>query len=134
VLALWAGALLTVGALVAPTLFRVLPERALAGLVAGELFTLLTWLSVPAAVAAWALRSAAPRGGRAWLAWRGWAFVPAVLLVANEYGVRVVMHGVREGEGGGVTPAFLAWHAVSAALYAVATLVVLALFWRELRR
>ena len=132
VLALWAGALLTVGVLVAPTLFRVLPERALAGLVAGELFRLVTWLSVPAALAAFALRPAAPRGGRAWLAWRGWSLVPALLLLANEYGVRVVMEGTRVA--GRVTPAFLALHAVSAALYAGATLVALALLWRELRR
>lgn len=132
VLALWAGALVTVGGLVAPTLFRVLPERALAGLVAGELFRLVTWVSVAAAVAVFCLRSAAPGAERGVLASRGWSLAPAALLLANELAVRTLMERTREA--GQVTAAFLAWHAASAALYALATLVALALLWRELRR
>lgn len=129
VVALWAGLLLTIGALAAPTLFRVLPERALAGLVAGELFRLVTLLSVPAAAAAFLLHD---RVRRAPLGHRAWTLVPAVLLLLNEYALRPVMDATRAA--GAVTPAFLAWHAVSAALYAMATLVALALLVRELRR
>lgn len=126
--ALWAGLLVTVGALVAPTLFRVLPDRALAGLVAGELFHLVTLLSVPAAALAFLLHAPGPGPLRS----RGWALVPAALLLANEYALRPVMDAARAA--GRVTPAFMAWHGLSAALYAAATLVALLLLVREARR
>jgi hypothetical protein len=128
-IALWAGLLVTVGALVAPALFRVLPERALAGLVAGELFHLVTLLSVPAAALAFLLHSP---GGPGPLSRRPWALVPAALLLANEYALRPVMEAARAA--GQVTPAFMAWHALSAALYATAALVALLLLVREARR
>lgn len=128
VVALWAGALVVVGALVAPALFRVLPERALAGLVAGELFRLLTWLSVAAAAITIALHARAPVGP---LRSRFWPLLPAALLLANEYALRPVMDASRAA--GQVTAAFMAWHGVSAALYAAATLAALALLVRELR-
>jgi hypothetical protein len=129
VVALWAGALLTVGGLVAPALFRVLPERALAGLVAGELFHLVTLLSVPAAVLVFLLHAPTRVGP---LRHRGWSLVPAVLLLANEYALRPVMDAARAA--GQVTPAFMAWHGLSAALYAGATVVVLLLLLREARQ
>jgi hypothetical protein len=127
-IALWAVALVVVGGLVAPTLFRVLPERSLAGLVAGDLFRQLTWLSVPAAVLAFALHARFTAGP---LRSRFWALVPAGLLLANEYALRPVMEGSRAA--GQVTAAFMAWHGVSAALYAGATIVAVALLVRELR-
>jgi hypothetical protein len=126
--ALWAVALVVVGGLVAPTLFRVLPERSLAGLVAGDLFRQLTWISVPAAAIAFALH-ARPAFGP--LRSRYWSLVPAGLLLANEYALRPVMEATRAA--GQVTVAFMAWHGVSAALYAAATLIACGLLVRELR-
>jgi len=43
---LWVGALWTVGYIVAPALFANLPDRTQAGQMAGELFTLVTWLGL----------------------------------------------------------------------------------------
>jgi hypothetical protein len=43
--ALWAGSLLTVGYLVAPTLFATLPDKALAGSLAGAMLRSQAWLS-----------------------------------------------------------------------------------------
>ena len=43
---LWVGALWTVGYLVAPALFEYLETPAEAGRIAGELFTIVTWLSM----------------------------------------------------------------------------------------
>jgi hypothetical protein len=133
VLALCAGVLLTIGGLVAPLLFDLLPTRALAGLVAGELFTRATWVAVVAGAVAFALRpEAGPDVRPRFLRFRGWVLVPAVLLLTNEYGLRPVMDAARAA--GRVTPAFMAWHALSAALYAAATVVALGVLVRELRR
>ena len=43
-LTLWIGGLWAVGYLVAPTLFYTLADRALAGMVAGKLFTLIAYV------------------------------------------------------------------------------------------
>jgi hypothetical protein len=43
---LWAGSLWTVGYLVAPVLFSTLPDRVLAGTIAGNIFRIEAWLSV----------------------------------------------------------------------------------------
>ena len=46
VVTLWAGSLWTVGYLVAPVLFATLPDRSLAGSIAGSLFRAQAWLSL----------------------------------------------------------------------------------------
>jgi hypothetical protein len=43
---LWIGSLWTIGYMVAPTLFQVLDDRDLAGMVAGRLFTLESYLGL----------------------------------------------------------------------------------------
>lgn len=43
---LWVGSLWTISYIVAPTLFAMLPEKALAGTIAGELFRIQAWLSI----------------------------------------------------------------------------------------
>jgi hypothetical protein len=47
---LWAGSLWTVGYLAAPLLFATLPDRVLAGTIAGSLFRVEAWLSVACAI------------------------------------------------------------------------------------
>ena len=42
----WVGSMWTVGYLVAPALFATLPERALAGSIAANLFRIEAWVSV----------------------------------------------------------------------------------------
>jgi hypothetical protein len=46
----WVGSGWTVGYLVAPTLFRTLPDSAQAGTIAGQLFQVQAWFSVACAV------------------------------------------------------------------------------------
>ena len=46
VVTLWAGSLWTVGYLVAPVRFATLPDRSLAGSIAGSLFRAQAWLSL----------------------------------------------------------------------------------------
>lgn len=129
-LALWAGALVTVGALVAPTLFAILPDRHMAGFIAGELFRRLTLGSFVVALALVLLggAGAAGRPARRFL-----PLVPAALLALSEYGVRPLLEAARAGAGAG-SPAFVAWHGVSTLLYLAATVVAVWLLVRELTR
>lgn len=50
IVTLWVGSLWTIGYLVAPTLFATLPDRVLAGSIAGALFRVEAWVSVACAV------------------------------------------------------------------------------------
>jgi hypothetical protein len=104
-LALWAGVLVTLGAIVAPVLFVTLADRQLAGRIAGELFRVATWGSVASA---------------------------ALLLGASEWLVRPLLEAARAAGGAGGA-AFAAWHGVSSALYLAATLWLVAELVRELR-
>lgn len=47
---LWVGSLWAIGYLVAPTLFATLPDRVLAGTIAGFLFRIEAWLSMISAI------------------------------------------------------------------------------------
>lgn len=51
----WVGTLWTMGAIVAPTLFATLSDRALAGTIAGSLFRVIAWLSLFCAAALFVL-------------------------------------------------------------------------------
>ncbi len=46
----WAGSLWTVGYVAAPTFFATLPDRMLAGFVAGQLFRVEAWVSIACGV------------------------------------------------------------------------------------
>ena len=47
---LWAGSLWGVGYIAAPTLFAVVPDRVLAGTIAGSLFNTQAWVSIACGV------------------------------------------------------------------------------------
>jgi hypothetical protein len=118
---LWAGSLWSLAAWVALTLFRMLPDRHLAGEVAARYFTVETWLGL--AVAALALLLPG-RGALIKL------YAAVALLAVNEWVLKPQMAGARlHGAAHGLT--FAAWHGISAVLYVLACLAVLMLVWRD---
>lgn len=120
-LVLWAGSLWSLAAWVTPTLFRLQPDRHLAGVLAGRLFSIEAYLGI--AVAACALFSATRTR-------MGAVYAAAALLAVNEFVLKRFMESARiDGSAGGLT--FGAWHGVSAVLYVAACLAVLALIWKE---
>jgi hypothetical protein len=131
-LALWAGALVTIGGLVAPTLFQMLADSRLAGLVAGCLFRRATYLSVPIALAI-AVLGLVLEPGRTGRRRASWALAPAALLLLSEYAVRPLLVAARAA-GGAPGNAFAIWHGVSTALYVAATAITITLLVQELRR
>jgi len=115
-LGLWAGLLVWLMVLVVPTLFAQLPDRAVAGALAGRLFGWATWLSVGFA-AVLTVITRAP--------WRFLLLAPAALLIANELWLRPAM------QAAALTHArFALWHGLAGAIYLLATLLVVALWWR----
>jgi uncharacterized membrane protein len=119
-LVLWAGSLW--GLLwVAAVLFQFISDRHSAGLIAGRLFSIETYLGL--AVAALALLLP----GRAKFRL---SYAAAALLAANEWILKPVMnsalvHGRAMGLG------FGAWHGVSAALYVAACICVLIVVYQD---
>lgn len=120
-LVLWAGSLWSVALWVAPTLFYAQSDRHLAGVLAGRLFSIETWLAV--AVAAGALLQST-RLKYAWL------YLAALMLALNEWGLRRLLDLARSvGVAWGLS--FGAWHGVSALLYGIACLAALRLVWKN---
>jgi Domain of unknown function (DUF4149) len=120
-LVLWTGSLWSVGLWVTPILFSVLSDHHLAGVLAGRIFSIETYLGI--AVAALALLLP----GRTKFVW---GYAAAALLAANEWALRPVMAAARaHGVVAGLT--FGAWHGVSAVIYLVACLALLALVWKQ---
>jgi hypothetical protein len=120
-LVLWAGSLWSVGLWVTPILFSAQSDRHLAGILAGRVFSIETYVGV--AVAVFALL----RPGRTKFVW---GYLAAALLAINEWALRPVMV-VARAHGSAVGLTFGAWHGVSAVIYVIACFAVLVLIWRE---
>jgi len=122
---LWVGALWSVGYVAAPTLFAHL-DSATAGRIAGELFTIIAWLSMVCGM----LLLLAQRGGsRSVAATRSRnRLIPAImaLIGCSEWIVRPLMEASRLPDG---SPGenFGMLHGVSALLYLSASLLAVLL-------
>ncbi len=119
-LALWAGSLWSVS-WVTWTLFHAQSDRHLAGVLAGPLFTIETWVGL--AVVGLALLS--PVRSRFL-----WGYLAAALLALNEWALRPVMVAART-HGTAMGLSFGAWHGVSAVLYVAACAGLLRLVWKQ---
>ncbi len=120
-LVLWAGSLWSVAIWVAPTLFHAQADRHLAGLLAGHLFGIETYLGIAVALLAvlLPLRTRFVRG-----------YLAAGLLALDQWALRPAMQAAHErGAWAGLT--FGAWHGVSALLYGLACIALLWLVWNE---
>ena len=117
---LWVGAIWTTGYIVAPSLFEHLDSRATAGRVAGELFTVVTWLSM---ICGGLLLLASVRPGRQrGTPLRNCLIIAIMLLLGtSQWVVRPMMEAARLPDG---TPAegFGMLHGISATLYLMASL------------
>ena len=124
VLTAWAGSLWSICGIVAPGLFAVLPDRHLAGDVAGFFFTVLTWLGlVFGAVALLLVLRGSMRNKT------NVALTSAGMLapVASEMGLRAPMESARVA---GSMVRFGILHGLSVLSFAIAGVCVLALVWR----
>jgi Domain of unknown function (DUF4149) len=120
-LVLWAGSLWSAALWVAPTLFNAQHDRQLAGMLAGQLFSIEAYLGVATAAVALLLP------GRSKFLW---GYAAAGLLAIMQWALRPVMAQAHaHGIAWGLT--FGAWHGVSALLYGAACIAALLLVWND---
>ena len=125
VLAAWAGSVWTICGIVAPSLFAVLPERQVAGEVAGYFFRVSTWLGLALGCIALALAAVSKRGSK-----RNFALISLAALapVVSELIVRPWMESARAA---GDMARFGMLHGVSALLFGITCLCTAMLVWRS---
>ena len=112
-LTLWVGSLWAVGLMVAPTLFTQLDDRALAGSLAGKLFTLTAMLGLVCGsilLIASLLRTAR-------YDWRAWITTAMLLLVAAGQFVLTPMIGDLRAQGLADSAGFVRLHGLASALF-----------------
>lgn len=126
VFAVWSGSLCTICAIVAPALFAVLPDRHLAGQVAGYFFRVEAWLGLALGGIALILLS---RRAIAWVMRFDYGLLFATMLAPlfGEVALRPMMDAARTD---GDMSRFGLLHGVSALLFAIACLCSLLLVWR----
>ncbi len=127
---LWVGALWAIGYLAVPTLFAQLPDRMLAGMLAGHMFTALSYIGL--ACAFLLLVGELSRYGRGVTGrLRFWLLVGMALLVAvGEFWLQPMMAALKAGglpAGSADEAVFMRLHGVSATLYLINSLAGLLL-------
>ena len=126
---LWVGGMWAIGYIVAPVLFSRLGDRALAGLIAGKLFSLIAWIGIAGAFYLLVYRlvrngSAAFRQGVFWI-----VLLMLALVCAGEFGIQPIMAALKEEAlpkqvmESVLRDRFAAWHGVSSVLYIIQSLL-----------
>ncbi|MGM0593643.1 MAG: DUF4149 domain-containing protein [Pseudomonadota bacterium] len=135
-LSLWVGALWAIGYLAVPTLFAVLDDRMLAGMLAGRMFTATSFIGL--GVGTVLLLMAVMATARPLAQWRVRLLLLMLVLVAvGEFVLQPMMAGLKaEGlvEGSGAAARFALLHGVASLLYlvnSIAGLVLLVLYLRS---
>jgi hypothetical protein len=127
-LTIWIGSMWTVGYLVAPTLFAILDDRALAGSIAGHLFTITSYLGL--ICGGLLLLDLAVQHGKSVLQqWRGALLAGMLLIICiGQFVLQPKMAGLREAGLDGVNAAaFARLHGTASVLFLMNSLGGLAL-------
>ena len=130
---LWVGAMWGIGYIVAPLLFSRLGDRALAGLIAGKLFSLIAWVGIACAIYLLLFRMVRYGGGvfKQVVFWI--VLLMLALVCAGEFGVQPIMAALKEEAlpkqvmESVLRDRFAAWHGVSSVLYIIQSLLGAAL-------
>ncbi|MEA1888838.1 MAG: DUF4149 domain-containing protein [Pseudomonadota bacterium] len=133
---LWIGGLWAVGYLVAPVLFSSLQNPQLAGSIAGELFTLMSWFGLASALALTVIYSFLDRAK--------WRFLVLLLIAAfiaiNLFYLTPEIAGIRGMAGGAIVKGtaiherFAMLHGIASGLFLMLSLLGLLLVIRQPER
>lgn len=131
--AVWVGGLLAIGYLAAPVLFSQLADRAMAGTVAGTLFSAMAWVGLACGTYLIIFILA----GKGWRAFRAGVFWIVLLMLAlnaaGQFGVQPMLAQLkvdalpRQVMESALRDRFSTWHGVSSVLYLLQSLFGVAL-------
>lgn len=130
-LTLWVGAIWTVGYVVAPVLFTTLQSKAIAGTIAGRLFSMVGLAGL--VVALLLLAAQALRTPNAWRTWRFWSLATMWIVTAvGQWLILPRMDALKQlggglPPGGAVAARFAVLHVWSTVLFIVNSVLGLAL-------
>lgn len=130
---LWVGGMWMLGYVVVPALFKVLPDRMLAGRIAGELFTLLALIGIASAL--YLLLYQLRDHGRTALRLSTFRITAIMLLLVlvGQFGLQPILADLKvqaaplDVMASPFAAQFKTWHAVSSILYLVQSLLGIAL-------
>ena len=130
---LWVGGMWMLGYVVVPVLFKALPDRMLAGRIAGELFTLLAYIGI--ACALYLLLFQLQQSGRAALRRSSFRITAAMLLLVliGQFVLQPVLADLKlqaqplDVMNSAFAAQFKTWHAVSGVIYLIQSLLGIAL-------
>ena len=126
-LTLWVGGMWVIGPVVVPTLFKML-DRTVAGTVAGQLFTIISFIGLFCAVLL-LMSHIWSQGKQVFSSWRAWLLTAMLAVIAiSEFGISSQIIAIRDA---GMPPAELArfdlMHRTASVLYMVNSLAGLVL-------
>lgn len=135
-LVLWVGGLWAIGGIAAPTLFAEIPDRQLAGNVAGELFRWIAWVGI--AAGSYLLIHRLGRDGFQALKRAFFWIVLIMLLLAlgRHFGIQPILQALKDQAmpqavmESAFRSRFAAWHGVSSIVYLIEGVLGLILVWR----
>ncbi len=138
IVTLWVGGLFAIGFIVAPVLFAQLPDHALAGNLAGTLFTLIAMLGFVCG-GYLILFLLARRGARVFNSGVFWIVLLMLMLnAAGHFGIQPIIAQLkadalpRQVMESALRDRFAAWHGISSGLYLIQSLLGLWLVvWQE---
>jgi hypothetical protein len=130
---LWVGGMWMLGYVVVPALFKILPDRQLAGMVAGQLFTLLACIGIVCAL--YLLVYQLHQFGRAALHSTPFRLTSAMLLLVliGQFVLQPVLADLKlqalplDVMSSTFAGQFKSWHAVSGVVYLIQSLLGIAL-------
>jgi hypothetical protein len=135
-LVLWVGGMWAIGYIAAPTLFAEIPDRQLAGNVAGELFKWIAWVGI-AAGSYLLIHRLGRLGFQALKQAYFWIVLAMLLLVIGQhFGIQPVMQALKDQAmpqavmESAFRDRFAAWHGVSSVVYLIESVLGLVLAWR----
>jgi hypothetical protein len=129
-LTLWVGGMWITGYMVAPILFSVLDDRQLAGLLAGEMFTAMSYTGLACGVLLLGSQfyRRTPKASNSWRVWL--LLMMLVIIVMSQFVLQPMMAGLKAGglaEGSASAVRFERLHGIAAVLFLVNSFAGLAL-------
>jgi MFS family permease len=129
-LTIWIGGMWVVGYLVAPVVFSLLADRAVAGMVAGRVFHFMSVIGLVCGVSLLVLTLMQHQSG-SWRRWQTWVLLGMLLLIALAlFFLQPAIEALRDsGAAARSSTEFKRLHGISSILYLLSSIGGLLLVW-----